>query len=472
MRLFFSIALLSVLLLAALGYLRLAGERTEGVFDVQPPTPYFHYAPRAAPPLGRLLVVHGLGGSKEVMNMLSYALADSGYEVYSIDLPGHGDSQAGFNAMLSLNVLRAVLERLGTHTVVLGHSLGAGLLLDLANERRFDSMVLLSPPPTNIGRIDARRVLVLTGQFDLPPVRAFTRRLDGAHPVSIDLRTVRMAGHTGLILRPTTPRWIVEWLGGNPESIYFGERYTLLICMLITAAGLGGVLLWGGKPVSAGTGGLGGPQRTTVVAYVAASVAAFLVSAVAVVFEWLRLFGTDYLIGFVFVAGLTLCVFTWAAHAPRDPRSWRGSWRPPNFAPAALAAAYVIILPVVLIGSELAHTFLSPGRLWRFPVIAAASIPLLLADEVYLRPIRPWWKAAAAAMLTRLILGGFIATGVLTANRGDSFLVLIVHLVILFWLALWLAGDLVHNRTQDRLATAAFGALVQGWMFASLFIAT
>jgi len=39
---------------------------------------------------GRVLAIHGLNANKNLLNLLSYALADSGLEVFTIDLPGHG----------------------------------------------------------------------------------------------------------------------------------------------------------------------------------------------------------------------------------------------------------------------------------------------------------------------------------------------------------------------------------------------
>jgi hypothetical protein len=74
-----------------------------GVLPINPPTPYIHYA--AAPPQrGRILVVDGLDISKEVMKIISEAFADGGFEVYAIDLLGHGDSSFPFRMNLPLRL--------------------------------------------------------------------------------------------------------------------------------------------------------------------------------------------------------------------------------------------------------------------------------------------------------------------------------------------------------------------------------
>jgi hypothetical protein len=59
---------------------------------------------------------------------------------------------------------------------------------------------------------------------------------------------------------------------------------------------------------------------------------------------------------------------------------------------------------------------------------------------------------------------------VLVLNRDHAFLVLIIHLVVLFWIGLWLATELVRRHTQDAYAAALFAAVIQGWVFAALFV--
>ena len=117
-------------------------------------------------------------------------------------------------------------------------------------------------------------------------------------------------------------------------------------------------------------------------------------------------------------------------------------------------------------------SLIMPIRWWRFAAIVLAGLPLAFADEVLLRPIRPWWKAAGVAALMRILMAAFIVTGVLTTNRNDAFLVLSVHFIVLLWMVLWFLGELLRRRTQDPLATAVFIAVVQAWVFAAIFVLT
>jgi heme/copper-type cytochrome/quinol oxidase subunit 4 len=356
--------------------------------------------------------------------------------------------------MLARQAVSAALNVLGPGTAVIGHSLGGALLLDLANDRPFGSMVLLSPAPTEIDRIHADRLLVVTGQFDLPRIPAFVPQIEDAVTGSIEMRTIPWAGHSGYLLQPGPIRMIATWLGGDPSSLRTGHRlmriFGEILCVIVMAA------IWlPGKPILPAPG----HTPTKLVWYIASCALATLISGFVTVLPMLHLFSTDYLIGFVLAVGLAL-IPAWAC---------RMSIRFSQILVSLFAAAAVIAIAST-VGSELVHLTLSEGRWWRFGIIAAAVLPLSLADEILLRPIRPWWRAAGAAALTRILLAAFVITGVLTLNRSDAFLVLVIHFVVLFWIALWFAGEWLRRQTQDPLATAIFIALVQAWVFAAIFV--
>ena len=208
MRLWLTLFLLSFLILAGWSS-KPSGIRNAGVFAADPPTPYFHYIPQGQR-LGQVLVVHGLDANKEMMNLLCLGLSDAGFEVYSIDLPGHGDSKVGFNAVVARKAVNAVLDTLGPETIVIGHSLGGALLLDLASERSYGTVVLLSPAPTPVDKIRAERMLVLTGQFELPRIQVWVPQLE-------------ISGTEGVVLQK------VPW-AGMPDTCFIPEPFTISSC--------------------------------------------------------------------------------------------------------------------------------------------------------------------------------------------------------------------------------------------------
>jgi pimeloyl-ACP methyl ester carboxylesterase len=454
-RLWLKLAVAAVFLIAWTQSSALQPRRESGVFQIDPPTPYFHYLPDNTP-RGRVLVIHGLDVSKEVMHFISAALVDGGFEVYSIDLPGHGDSEVGFQTALAQHAISKVMAEIGEDTIVLGHSLGAGLLLDLAEDRHFSTMVLLAPPPMGISRIQADRTLIATGDQDVPRIRSFVPIAADVGDPHVEVWMLPWSGHSAPIRSPAHVRRVVEWIGGEGKNTKTVARIAWLGVMLVAGVALG-VALMPGRPIKP----LSVHVPTTLVLYVAAAGLAMLTLAFFNPVSWLRLFATDYLIGFLLLTGLALTFFGGLKQARAQPS---------NLLKAIAAAAFVIFVLGWLVASNALHIALSDGRWWRFPCIALASLPLFAADEFTIRRIGPSWQGFGAALITRTLLCAFVLTGILTMNRESAFLLLIAPLMLVFWIGLWVAAEIVHRHTQDPLAAAVFAALVQGWAFAAWFV--
>jgi pimeloyl-ACP methyl ester carboxylesterase len=456
-RFWLAIASLLTLVISATVYYRLPGGRRPGIFDSDPPTPYLHYTPTGTL-RGRVLVIHGLDSSSHVMNLMCYGLADAGFEVFSIDFPGHGESRASFNAVRARDVAGQVLDKLGPETAVLGHSFGGGVLLDLADERPIRRMVLFSPAPTPLQRLKAEHILVYESQFEPGRIRAFAAQVESSATGTYELRELAWSGHSSGLFKPHIIASVAEWLGGNPAAIRTRARLGLLLLMLLSSGALGLVLLFRVKRVR--VGGEAPPLRVSVLHYTVAAIVAAAVFAVVNVTAWLRIFAMDYLIGVFFMVGV-LVVTRCGKLMPTRPRLWIG----------VAAAAYVILIMGTLVTSELFHSIVSGERWWRFPAILALSLPMFLADEHLLRPLRPGIKAAAGIVVTRLVLGAVIVSGALILNRDAAFLLLLAHLAVIFWIGLWFASGLVRKRT-DPITAACFAAIVQAWYFAALFVMT
>jgi pimeloyl-ACP methyl ester carboxylesterase len=433
-------------------------KQESGILPIQPPTPYMRYfGDRSA---GPILVIHGLDTSKQVMHLISAALADSGFEVYAIDLPGHGDSSVGFQTDLAQQAIWNAKRFIGDKTIVLGHSLGAGLLLDLAATEQFTTMVLLAPPPVPIANIHANRVLIAAGEFDFPPIRGFMPIATDIGEGRADLWVLPWGGHSAPILNPRHISRIVEWIGGEAGKTRTVPRILWVVLMFCAAVTVGVAFL----PARPAVQQIRVPAKASVVRYITGCGGALLLLKVANPVSWLRLFATDYLIGFLSVSGLLLLAL--AGGRTTGPRTLRAG----PYIIAILAAVFVIAVPGLIVAGRILDMSLSDGRWWRFPSIAAATLPLFLADEITIRRIHPRWKSDAIALLTRGLFLASLLTGVLTLHRESEFLVLIVPLITIFWIALWFATGVVHRHTQSPLAAALFATLVQGWAFASWFV--
>lgn len=460
-RLWLSLACVLVFVLAWTQFSSLEPRRETGTLQIKPPTPYIHYSP-APTSRGRVLVVHGLDASKETMQLLSAALTDGGFEVFAIDLPGHGDSRAGFDASFAEQAIGNVFAHLGEDTLVLGHSLGAGLLLDLAEDRHFSKMILLSPPPVPVSRIQADRVLLVSGALDVARIRAFAPIVADIGSSQIEWWTLTWAAHSSAIFNPIHVRRIVEWAGGDGGRTRTLARFVWIGLMLISTVTFGTSVLPRREKL---------PERKVkadsatrlIVRYVAACSGAIMILRIFNPLSWLRFFATDYLIAFVFLTGVVL----WVSVVGERPSLQLNSTA---LLKAAAAAAFVIFVIGFLVASNILHMVLTDGRWWRFPFVVAAGLPLLAFDEFTIRQLDSRRKALLFALVSRLLLWAFLLTGVLILNRQAAFLILIAHLIVAFWMGLWLAISVVHRHTRDPLASALFGAIVQGWAFAAWFV--
>jgi pimeloyl-ACP methyl ester carboxylesterase len=118
-------AIISVVAGAALSHLIEPGVRVEKIM-LATNTPALRIFPATPGPHPIALLAHGNHGSKEMLFRFGEALAAAGFECYSVDLAGYGQSPQSCSLFnVRLNFLEA--ERaLGAVDVFIGHSMGGG----------------------------------------------------------------------------------------------------------------------------------------------------------------------------------------------------------------------------------------------------------------------------------------------------------------------------------------------------------
>jgi len=353
LRVFAGIVSAGLFLLALAQTAALEPAREKGTLVANPPTPYIHYI-SSTESHRRVLVVHGLDSNKEFMQIFCAALADAGFEVYAIDLPGHGDSTSGFDGLLARVAVEHAVSYLNPDVAV-GHSMGASLLIDLAHDVKFPALVLISPAPTQVNGLEFKHTLVTTEPWDLPPVNTFAPQLEG-----VELVKFERGMHSSALIYPGQIREIVSWLGGNPDRLHTSARLVWLGLMFAAGIALAIVLLPPRPGVSESVRTLS--QKEILVSFVVAGGISVVVQRFVILFHWVRLYTMDYLVSFLFLAGLVLVIslvlrnqsITWSGPKPVIASA--------NFAKAISAAAYVIIVLGMLAGSHLIHVTLSVGR--------------------------------------------------------------------------------------------------------------
>lgn len=100
-----------------------------------------------------LLLLHGIGTTRDDFASLRPAL-EAGYDVFAVDLPGHGDSPALSERptiRAVTDVIEADLDLLGMSRMhVLGNSIGARIALELARRDRALSVLSIAPSGLNL----------------------------------------------------------------------------------------------------------------------------------------------------------------------------------------------------------------------------------------------------------------------------------------------------------------------------------
>lgn len=107
----------------------------------------------ASPASDAVLCIHGLCCDARIFDYAGAKLSQAGYNVYSMDLPGHGrsDGQKGdldFDAcMKSINQIISELRKKSSRVFILAHSMGSTFALWYAHlfKGSIDGLILMSP---------------------------------------------------------------------------------------------------------------------------------------------------------------------------------------------------------------------------------------------------------------------------------------------------------------------------------------
>src|ERR1700732_4577903 len=137
-------------------------------------TPATIFNPRITnEPPGAVIVLHGLSANRRIMMYLSSEFAGHGFQVYSLDRPGHGDSTDSFSFAKAAECATAAVESLSRSgqiepqkTIAVGHSMGAAIAIAMADHIPLAGTIAISPAPMVSPQRSPSNLLVFTGQYE------------------------------------------------------------------------------------------------------------------------------------------------------------------------------------------------------------------------------------------------------------------------------------------------------------------
>jgi len=488
-----------------LGQLESGGPAHEDVFLAEgiPGTLFLPESPQgklpfldSLPPGDRppaVLLVHGFASDRLGLSGLARKFAGAGYAVLTIDVQGHGQNRSPFRGSRATNesffadlsaavdYLRATRHVDGSRIVVMGHSMGAGAVLDYATrDSGIDGAVMISGGWRLDGPYRPPNALFIFASRDPDFIRGRSRKLAAAIIGRPEIELLRTYGetsrgtavrvvevpgttHMSIVWNDVAAQEIVAWLDGifsrgRPVERVSGDRRmpaVLLVALAVLFAlpGLGQVVgrLVPPVPEPSGSNPLGG------LAILALALFATLpLLAVGSPGEVLSVEVGDVMVSHLSLSGIAVLVFL--ALTRRFPAGVFAVNPLPTIlgAVVAIIAVFVLIAPAGVVVHRLT---LTPERMTVFALAVLALLPFTIAFQLLLRRGRPL-VAAVGSLCGRAIMLGTIVAGALLGVVSGVVLLMLPALALAF-VVIEILADSVYAASRNHAAIALIEA---GWL--------
>jgi dienelactone hydrolase len=209
----------------------------------------FPPAPAERPPA--VVLVHGFTADRETMSSLARKIAQNGYGVLAIDVRGHGENRNPFendfaretlrpDVKAAVDFLRASDRVDGSRIAVIGHSMGAGAVLDYAsNDPELKGAIMISGG-FSLGPVRPKNALFIFAQHDPDFIqdlsKIFAAHLAGVQQVALGnlygdfahgnaVEAIQMPGlnHVTILNSNRAADTIVKWLDSSLGAARTGE---------------------------------------------------------------------------------------------------------------------------------------------------------------------------------------------------------------------------------------------------------
>ncbi|MBE7528410.1 MAG: alpha/beta fold hydrolase [Chloroflexi bacterium] len=193
-------------------------------------------APANTGPVPGVIIAHGFSGSQQLMLGFAYTLAHAGYATLLLDFDGHAANPAPLGremtrgaAALQANMDAAYAALVAQPEVddgrvaLLGHSMGSGAVMTagIINPERYQAAVAVSPTDAAVTETEPRNLLLQAGQLE-PQfaanaedllARAGGANTDFANGRARSFQLIPGVEHITILFSPTAHQTAVGWLG-------------------------------------------------------------------------------------------------------------------------------------------------------------------------------------------------------------------------------------------------------------------
>ncbi|MGB8543478.1 MAG: alpha/beta fold hydrolase [Candidatus Acidiferrales bacterium] len=459
-------------------------------------------------PPGTVIVLHGLSANRRIMMYLASEFAGHGLQVYSLDLPGHGDNTDAFSFAKAAECATTAVESLirsgkidPAKTIVVGHSMGGAIAIGMADHIPLAGTIAISPAPMVLPRRMPSNLLVFSGQYELFILHRAAEALlqasggtraqpeDFAQKRAFDLRHVAGGTHTGLIMDRNvahqSERWIMQCLFPEipPETLALNldlapyavankGRHRLAGSVL----GLIGILFLFPFCATIIASVAGPPHAEPLVDHpryalslaeaAVASLAGVLLLAVGIPLNFLHIYTGDYFLSVLLIVALVLLFFN-------RVQIWE-NW-PPAVSISILAAIFAFAVFLSLgawLNWQLDDAWLNGPRWMRFAAILPVTLIFCGAEELVLGPVQNGKRRAlrfGIFLLFRLEIFLACTLGYYELRSGQVLIPLLAVFLAVFSILQRLGADALRKRTGSVAAAILFSAILAAWFVAAVF---
>jgi len=446
-------------------------------------------------PIGSAVVFHGLSANRRLIQTLGQSLAGAGLRVYLIDSPGHGDSTEPFSLGHTEQCAGAVVESLARRgeialdrTVLVGHSMGAGVAVRLADRLPAAATIALSPAPMNLPRRMPGNLLIVYAQFDPGLVKDAAGKLlraaggerlesdDFRQRRAVQMEFVPWASHVSVLFDTRVERWACAWartalndermpegfpVRGSPFAGGMMGVVGLLLLFPLASSGFTAVCRAGASEAATAPTGASGLLGLWVVAGL---------FSVGVLNLWvplraLRMLTGDYLGAFHLLTGAALLAIFWKARKHELRFGFRAT------AAACLFGLTAVLALGAWLNWQLTDGWMNLARWVRFGPLALACLPYFFAEEIALgSPASDRPRSRFGLFLAMRIILWLALVFALFAFGNQQFLVLLlaIYLLAVTLVQRW-GADVIRKRTGSPAAAALVSAIVFAWFIAAVF---